>query len=74
MFVLILLFIICSKYESLYGTLRATVHQSAQFFGYTLSPLSPCRARSETGFVHARKKIGSLRAGDGGQAPASGSG
>lgn len=34
----------------------------------------PYGVRSEAAFVRARKKIGSLCAGDGGQAPASGSG
>nr|DAF33130.1 MAG TPA: hypothetical protein [Caudoviricetes sp.] len=37
-------------------------------------PFSPCGAWSEANFVHARKMKGSLRAGDGGQAPANGSG
>jgi hypothetical protein len=37
-------------------------------------PFSPCGAWSEANFVHARKMKGSLRAGDGGQAPENGSG
>lgn len=34
----------------------------------------PYGVRSEAAFVHARKTAGLMRAGDGGQAPANGSG
>lgn len=53
------------------------LHDSAQNSTILLMyfiPLCPCGARSEADLVHARKMKGLLRVGDGGQAPANGSG